>query len=110
MKHFVFKSHDGYASGKTALKFSTRLDIIVVSHLISLTVLHLQFFRVVGRRRAKRKLEHQRRRARNIASCRYTLPFRLDVCIDCRFSSKMSDKEISKLVKQLGRVWGLQKK
>lgn len=38
------------------------------------------------------------------------LSFALQVYIDFGFAQCMSDKEISKLVRQMCRVWGLQKK
>jgi tRNA (guanine9-N1)-methyltransferase len=70
-----------------------------------------RFQRVLARRQQKRKDEHKRRR-----QVLKETPFQViecktfNICIDLSFCGMMSSKELSKTARQLGRVWGLQKK
>jgi len=76
----------------------------------------LRYERHVAHRRVKRTEEHRRRRVklRDTAEAKRT-PLQVpvtsgqSVCIDLSFANAMSAKERCKLVRQLGRVWSLQK-
>ncbi|KAK0417154.1 hypothetical protein QR680_012858 [Steinernema hermaphroditum] len=77
----------------------------------------LRYQKVAERRKRRRVEEHQRRRERQ-KEARGTETEekpglemkRLSVCIDLGFCSAMNSKERGKLIRQLGRVWGLQKR
>uniref|UniRef100_A0A1I8AFR4 SAM-dependent MTase TRM10-type domain-containing protein n=1 Tax=Steinernema glaseri TaxID=37863 RepID=A0A1I8AFR4_9BILA len=74
----------------------------------------VRYRKVVERRKLKRVEEHRRRRerkkeARDDAENNAEMK-RLSVCIDLAFCSAMNSKERGKLIRQLGRVWGLQKR
>ncbi|EFO23603.2 hypothetical protein LOAG_04879 [Loa loa] len=71
-----------------------------------------RYMRVIERRRLNRSKERRRRRenqAKNLM-IKQPLSFALQIYIDFGFVQRMSDKEVGKLVRQMGRVWGLQKK
>lgn len=55
------------------------------------------------------RIRRRERRAEN-GICVQPLNTSLQIFIDFGFSRNMSDKEMSKLVRQMGRVWGLQKR
>ncbi|VDN52506.1 unnamed protein product [Dracunculus medinensis] len=62
-------------------------------------------------RRERRKEERVRRRKNKKLSNSITeLKMDINIYIDFGFSYAMNDKEIKKLVRQMGRVWGLQKR
>nr|CDQ03899.1 Bm10324 [Brugia malayi] len=70
-----------------------------------------RYLRIVEGRRLNRYKERRRRRENQTKNpILKELSFILQIYIDFGFTYRMSDKEISKLVRQMGRVWGLQKK
>ncbi|VDK88143.1 unnamed protein product, partial [Onchocerca ochengi] len=82
------------------------------SHLNKAYSKQMRYMRVLEKRRLNRSKERRRRR-KNLAKnlpIKEPLSFVLQVYIDFGFAQCMSDKEIGKLVRQMGRVWGLQKK
>uniref|UniRef100_A0A0N5AH62 SAM-dependent MTase TRM10-type domain-containing protein n=1 Tax=Syphacia muris TaxID=451379 RepID=A0A0N5AH62_9BILA len=70
--------------------------------------------RISEHKRSKRKAEHYRRRQRlkNVGETLTpkVLPFTVNFCIDFSMASVMSMKEVSRLIRQLGRIRGLQKR
>ncbi|VDN03934.1 unnamed protein product [Thelazia callipaeda] len=71
-----------------------------------------QHMRLLDKRRLNRRNEHRRRRINQARKeiVNYALSFELQILIDFGFSQYMSNKEMSGLVRQMGRVWGIQKK
>uniref|UniRef100_A0A0R3S767 tRNA (guanine(9)-N(1))-methyltransferase n=1 Tax=Elaeophora elaphi TaxID=1147741 RepID=A0A0R3S767_9BILA len=68
--------------------------------------------RMIERRRLNRSKERRVRRKNQAKypAVKEPLSFVLQIYIDFGFSRRMSDKEIGRLVRQMSRVWGLQKK
>uniref|UniRef100_A0A915CE19 SAM-dependent MTase TRM10-type domain-containing protein n=1 Tax=Parascaris univalens TaxID=6257 RepID=A0A915CE19_PARUN len=71
-----------------------------------------RYKKILEYRRLKRKEERKRRRLRkaNGSMERFHLDSHLNVIVDLGFTDAMNDKEMGKLVRQMGRVWGLQKR
>ncbi|MFH4974251.1 hypothetical protein AB6A40_000960 [Gnathostoma spinigerum] len=69
-----------------------------------------RYQRIVASRKWRRVEEHRRRRERNMMVVKRNLEFSLEVCIDLNYSRAMTYKETKKLIRQMGRVWGLQKR
>uniref|UniRef100_A0A915Q805 SAM-dependent MTase TRM10-type domain-containing protein n=1 Tax=Setaria digitata TaxID=48799 RepID=A0A915Q805_9BILA len=71
-----------------------------------------RYIRIIERRRLKRSDERRRRRRNKAGNPTVKEPLNsvLQIYIDFGFTEFMSDKEICKLVRQMGRVWGLQKR
>ncbi|VDK57693.1 unnamed protein product [Anisakis simplex] len=72
----------------------------------------LEYFRAVEGRRLHRKVERKRRRSRKaVANMElFKLDSELTLIIDLGYTNAMNNKELCKLVRQMGRVWGLQKR
>uniref|UniRef100_F1KXJ4 RNA (Guanine-9-)-methyltransferase domain-containing protein 3 n=1 Tax=Ascaris suum TaxID=6253 RepID=F1KXJ4_ASCSU len=71
-----------------------------------------RYKKVLEYRRLKRKEERKRRRLRKTNSnveC-FHLDSHLNIIVDLGFTEAMNEKEMGKLVRQMGRVWGLQKR
>ncbi|KHN84751.1 hypothetical protein Tcan_04294 [Toxocara canis] len=71
-----------------------------------------RYKRLIEYRRLKRKDERRRRRQRkaNVDVECFRLDFELNVIVDLAFTDAMNGKELGKLVRQMGRVWGIQKR
>lgn len=86
-------------------------EIFLFSWLFIKNYFLLIFSRIAQFRRERRKEERVRRRKNKKLSNSITeLKMDINIYIDFGFSYAMNDKEIKKLVRQMGRVWGLQKR
>jgi len=70
-----------------------------------------RFNGILEKRQAKRSEQRRRCKANSKLKPAYSIQIpRLEVCLDLSFCDLMSVKELRKLARQMGRVWGLQKK